>query len=125
MTLDLPDIVFALARILLGGAFLVLGIRNIANLSSLTLALTARGMILPRLSAIIGVALQIVGGLLVAVGPFALIGGAALIVFLIFATVLFHNFWSYSGAERLTHLNATIMNLGLVGAFLLPIAAML
>ena len=123
MTTDLTTIIIALARLLLGGSFLLFGIRNIWNIAGLTAGLTARGMPLPRLSAIFGVGLQIVGGALTAFGPFGLIGGVALIVFLVFATVLFHNFWDYKGADRTTHFNATVMNLGLVGAFLLPVAA--
>jgi putative oxidoreductase len=125
MTADLLPTLVPLARLLLGGAFLVFGIRNISNIAGLTAGLTARGMPLPRLSAIIGVALQIVGGVLTAVGPFGVIGGLALILFLAFATVLFHNFWDYSGPDRVTHFNATIMNAGLAGAFLFPIAAAL
>lgn len=125
MITDPTTLILSLARLLLGGSFLLFGIRNIWNIAGLTAGLTARGMPLPRLSAIIGVGLQIVGGALTAIGPFGLIGGATLIVFVVFATVLFHNFWDYSGADRATHLNATIMNVGLVGAFLLPIAASL
>jgi putative oxidoreductase len=123
MTTDPTTIILSLARLLLGGSFLLFGIRNIWNIAGLTAGLTARGTPLPRLSAIIGVGLQIVGGALVAIGPFGLVGGVLLIVFLVFATVLFHNFWDYEGADRVTHLNATIMNVGLVGAFLLPVAS--
>lgn len=125
MITDPPTLILALARLLLGGSFLLFGIRNIGNIAGLTAALTARGMLLPRLSAIVGVGLQIVGGALTAIGPFGLVGGVLLIVFLVFATVLFHNFWDYSGAERTTHFNATVMNVGLVGAFLLPVASSL
>jgi putative oxidoreductase len=121
--IDPATIILSLARLLLGGSFLLFGVRNIWNIAGLTAGLTARGMPLPRLSAIMGVGLQIVGGALVAIGPFGLIGGVLLIVFLVFATVLFHNFWDYKGADRTTHFNATIMNLGLVGAFLLPVAS--
>jgi putative oxidoreductase len=125
MITDPTTLILSLARLLLGGSFLLFGIRNIGNIAGLTAGLTARGMPLPRLSAIAGVGLQIVGGALTAIGPFGLVGGTLLIVFVIFATVLFHNFWDYSGAERTTHVNATIMNVGLVGAFLLPIASAL
>jgi putative oxidoreductase len=123
MFTDPATTIVALARLLLGGSFLLFGIRNIWNIAGLTAGLTARGMPLPRVSAIIGVGLQIVGGALTAIGPFGLIGGLLLIVFLVLATVLFHNFWDYSGTDRITHVNATIMNLGLIGAFLLPVAA--
>lgn len=122
MPTDLPSTLILLARLLLGGAFLVFGVRNIPNIGGLTAALTARGLPLPRIAAIIGVALQIVGGALTAIGPFAAWGGAGLIVFVVLATVLFHNFWDYEGADRAGHVTATIMNTGLAGAFLLVTA---
>jgi putative oxidoreductase len=111
-----------LGRLLLGGAFLVFGIRNIWNVDGLTAGLTTRDLPLPRVAAVVGVALQILGGTLTAIGPFGAVGGIALIIFAVLATVLFHNFWDYSGADRVTHFNAAVMNVALSGAFLLPIA---
>ena len=122
MPVDTASTLILLARLLLGGAFLVFGIRNIWNVDGLTAALTARGLPQPRVAAIFGIALQIVGGVLTAIGPFGAIGGLALIVFLVLATMLFHNFWDHSGPDRVTHLNASIMNAGLAGAFLLVMA---
>ncbi|UXN74194.1 DoxX family membrane protein [Devosia sp. A8/3-2] len=125
MPTDLTSTLILLARLLLGGAFLIFGIRNIANIGPLTAGLTARRLPLPRIAAIIGVALQIVGGALTTIGPFGARGGAGLIVFVLFATVLFHNFWDYKGADRANHVTANIMNAGLAGAFLLVIAVSL
>ncbi|KFC61378.1 putative DoxD family transmembrane protein [Devosia sp. LC5] len=125
MPTDLTSTLILLARLLLGGAFLIFGIRNIANIGPLTAGLAARGLPLPRMAAIIGLALQIVGGALTAIGPFGVWGGVALIVFVVLATMLFHNFWDYEGADRASHVNATIMNAGLAGAFLLVIAVSL
>lgn len=125
MPTDLTSTLVLLARLLLGGAFLTFGIRNITNVGPLTAGLTARGLPLPRIAAIIGVALQIVGGALTAIGPFGVWGGAGLIVFVVLATVLFHNFWDYQGADRANHVTASIMNAGLVGAFLLVTAVSL
>ena len=57
MTTDPATLITLLARLLLGGSFLLFGIRNIWNIDGLTAALTTRGMMLPRLSAMIGVGL--------------------------------------------------------------------
>lgn len=115
-----------LAHLLLGGAFVVFGIRNIKNLPGLASALTGRKIPQPETAARIGVGLQIVGGVLTVLSPFVpflgVLGGLAMIVFLVLATVLFHPFWEYSGDEQTPHLNAFIMNSGLTGAFLLVIA---
>jgi putative oxidoreductase len=125
MPTDLATTVLFIARLLLGGAFLVFGLRNIRSIPALTGALTGRRLPLPRICAMIGVGLQIVGGLLVAIGPWSLVGGVLLIVFLVLATLLFHPFWEYEGEARGPHVNAAIMNTGLTGAFLLVIATAL
>jgi putative oxidoreductase len=122
MPTDLQTTIVFVARLLLGGAFLVAGLRNIGAINGLAGFIGTRGLPLPRLAAIIGVALEIVGGALVAIGPFALYGGLGLVVFCVLATLIFHNFWDYQGAERVTHLNAFISNTALSGGFLLVAA---
>ena len=115
-----------LAHILLGGAFVVFGIRNIPAIPGLAAFLAGRKVMQPEMAARFGVGLQIVGGALTVLSPFVpvagVIGGLALIVFLVLATVLFHPFWEFSGEERKPHVQAFIMNSGLTGAFLLVIA---
>lgn len=122
MPTDLQTTLVFVARLLLGGAFLVSGLRNIGAINGLAGFIGTRGLPLPRLAAVIGVALEIVGGALVAFGPFALYGGVGLVVFCVLATLIFHNFWDYQGAERVTHLNAFISNTALTGGFLLVAA---
>ena len=115
-----------LAHLLLGGAFVVFGIRNIKAIPGLASFLAGRKVIQPETAAKFGVALQIVGGALVVLAPFAplagVLGGLALILFLVLATLLFHPFWEFSGEEQKPHVQSFIMNSGLTGAFLLIIA---
>ena len=122
MPTDLQTTLVFVARLLMGGAFLVSGLRNIGAINGLAAFIGGRGLPLPRLAAIAGVVLEIVGGALVAIGPFALYGGLGLVVFCILATLIFHNFWDYLGAERVNHLNAFISNTALAGGFLLVVA---
>ena len=115
-----------LAHLLLGGAFVVFGIRNIKSIPGLASVLAGRKVTQPETAAKFGVGLQIVGGALTVLSPFVpfvgLLGGLALIVFLVLATVLFHPYWEFTGEERRPHVQAFIMNSGLTGAFLLVIA---
>jgi len=117
---------FFLAHLLLGGAFVVFGIRNIKSISGLASFLAGKKVTQPETAAKFGVALQIVGGALTVLAPFVplagVLGGVALIVFLVLATVLFHPFWEFSGEEQKSHVQAFIMNTGLTGAFLFVIA---
>jgi len=117
---------FFLSHLLLGGAFVVFGLRNIKGIPGLASFLTSKKVMQPQAAATFGVALQIVGGGLVVLAPFVplagVLGGLALIVFLVLATALFHPFWEFSGEERKPHVQSFIMNTGLTGAFLLVIA---
>ena len=115
-----------LAHLLLGGAFVVFGIRNIKSIPGLATVLAGRKIPRPETAASFGVGLQIVGGALTVLSPFVpfagLLGGLALIVFLVLATVLFHPFWEFTGEEQKPHVQSFIMNTGLTGAFLLVVA---
>lgn len=116
------DMIFLLttaARILLGGAFLVAGLRNTRSIDGLTRLMDANGLPFPRLTAQVGVALQIVCGAALAVGVFPAYAAAGLALFMVLATLIAHRFWAYAGPERGAHVNAFITNTALLGAFLL------
>ena len=123
----------AIARLLLGGAFVAFAVRNyLINVPRLTGLLetsrllqkypTPRLPTTPRNVVLFGIAMQFVGGLLTAVGLFPALGGLMMIVFLIVATVLFHPAWLYPAEERGPHTVAVLMNTSLVGAFLMSLA---
>jgi putative oxidoreductase len=115
-----------IAHLLMGGAFVLFGVRNIKAVPGLTKALAGRQLPMPKPAAQIGVGLQLVGGALVLIAPFVpfagLLGGLALLVFLVLATLLFHPAREYQGEERKPHLSAVITNTCLAGAFVLVIA---
>jgi putative oxidoreductase len=116
--------VIILAHLLLGGAFVVFGLRNIKSIPRLAAVLEGRNIPQPRQVMMLGVGVQIAGGLLTALapfGPFGVPGGLVMIAFLVVAIVLFHPFWAFSGDERIPHVNAAITNTSLVGAFLMVI----
>ena len=123
----------AIARLLLGGAFVAFAVRNyLVSVPRLTGLLETSRLLqkyptfklptTPRNVVLAGIALQGVGGLLTAVGLFPALGGLLMIVFLIVATVLFHPAWLYPADERGPHTAAVLMNTSLVGAFLMSIA---
>ena len=112
-----------LGRFLLGAAFVVFGVRNIASIGRLTGVLEEKGLLpQPRLWILAGVGIQIVGGLMVATGILAWLGALFLFAFVLLAAYLFHPFWEFPEGERTPHINACIMNTGLAGAFLMAFA---
>ena len=110
-------------RLLLGGAFVFAGMRNIANTKLLTGMMAARGV--PQAGVVLwgGIVLQIVAGLMLMVGFHAAYAAAALIVFLVAGTLMFHNFWDHQGPDRASRINGVVSNVALAGSFLLVIAA--
>lgn len=122
MPTDLSSTLYLVARLLLGGAFVIFAIRNlVVNVPRLT-GIIENKVPMARQIVLFGIAMQFVGGVLVAVGPWQAIGGGLMIVFLVIATVLFHPMWKYAGVDRAPHTVATLMNTSLCGAFLLMIA---
>lgn len=117
-----PAFIPVLGRLLLGGAFVFAGLRNLGSMPFLTDALRARGVPLASLVLMTGIAIQCVAGLLLILGLYSAFAALALIAFLIVATLIFHNFWDYQGEERVAHLNGVITNTALAGSFLLALA---
>ncbi|MBT1156292.1 DoxX family protein [Aminobacter anthyllidis] len=119
---DISTLAFV-GRLLLGGAFVFAGLRNIANTKLLTGMMTTRGV--PQAGVVLwgGIVLQIVAGLMLMVGFHAAYAAAALIVFLVAGTLMFHNFWDHQGPDRASRINGVVSNVALAGSFLLVIAA--
>lgn len=125
MPTDLASTLLFLGRLLFGGAFVFFGIRNFINFGKLRPSMAEMRLPLPDAALTVGLLLQTLGGALMAVGPLAPWGAAAIIVFLILATVLYHPFWAFAGEARGPHLNAFITNCALSGGALAVIAATL
>lgn len=115
------EILFA-ARLLLGGAFVFAGLRNIQNAALVSQLMTTRGVPQARLVLWLGIVLQIIAGALVIAGIWTALAAACLILFLIVATPMFHNFWDHQGAERASRINGFVGNVALTGGFLALIA---
>lgn len=118
---------YILGRVLLGGAFVVFGVRNLKSIERLSGVLAKKNIPQPRLWILIGIGIQLAGGLAVASGIqfIAALGAAALIAFLYLAVYWFHDFWRYPEAERYPHVTAWIMNTALAGGMLMVIGTTL
>jgi len=110
------------ARLLLGGAFVFAGVRNIQNRAFLTQLMAARGVPQAQLALWLGIVLQVAAGALVIAGLWTAFAAAILILFLIVATPMFHNFWDHQGPDRASRINGFVGNVALTGGFLTLIA---
>ena len=97
MPADLPSTLLFLGRLLLGGAFVFAGLRNVQNAAFLTGLMAARGVPQARLALWAGIVLQVIAGALVIAGLWVTLACAVLVLFLIVATPMFHNFWDHQG----------------------------
>ena len=125
MPTDLPSTLFFLARILLGGAFVFFGLRNFLNFQNLRPGMAEKGVPLPEVALTIGLLLQTVGGVMVLLGLLTPWGAAAIILFLVLATMMYHPFWAFSGEERAPHVGSFVTNCALSGGALAVIATSL
>ena len=122
MPTDFASTLIFLARLLIGGAFVFAGLRNMTNVPVLTGLMAARGVPQAKAVLLAGSILQVVCGALLIVGLSTMIAAIGLIGFLVVATWVFHNFWDHQGLERGTRINGVVSNVALLGGFLLIIA---
>lgn len=110
-----------IGRIILGLFFLIAGIRNFLRFGERKSMETNYGWKLPAPVTALGFASQLTGGLSVTLGIYPAWGAAILILFLICATALFHNFVMFKGETRQPHLYFTLVNIALCGYCLMII----
>jgi len=68
------------------------------------------------------IVLEIGGSLSLILGFRAKLGAVALLFFLIPATLIFHNFWAFEGAERQGQMINFMKNVAMIGGLLLVLA---
>lgn len=79
----------------------------------------AAGMPVAQILALGSGILEVICGLLIALNFGARFFAAILILFVVAATVSFHNFWDMTGADRQENLIQALKNLSLIGALLI------
>ena len=109
-------------RVLLSVIFLLSGITKIVDWPGTAQFMQAQG--LPMVPLLLGAAIvvEIGGGLLVLLGWNARWGAWLLFLYLIPVTLVFHNFWAFTGAEQQTQLVNFLKNLSIMGGLLLVAA---
>lgn len=106
-------------RFLITFIFLRSALGKIGNFSGVASGMAAKGMPYAEVLLVCAIAIEIVGGLCVLVGWKARWGALALLIFLIPATLIFHNFWAVDPAqakELANQANHFYKNLTIMGA---------
>ncbi len=106
-------------RILLAQIFLASGLSKIGGWEQTAGYMASRGMPLVPLFLVLAILLEVGGGVSVLLGYKTRLGAAALIVFLIAVTLIFHNFWTYPEPEQQIQMIMFMKNLAIMGGLAL------
>ena len=114
------DILLVIGRVLFALLFINSGIAHLTNLEAMTGYAQFKKITAAKLSVIVTGLMLVVGGLYVALGVYADLGGLLLAIFLIFSAFMMHNFWIIQDAQaKRGEMVNFFKNLSLAGAALI------
>ena len=105
-------------RLVLAAIFVMSALGKIGNWEGTTGYMAAKGMPFMSLFLLGAIALEVLGGASIVLGFKARLGALLLIVFLIPATLIFHNFWAFGGQQMQQQMVHFLKNLSILGGLL-------
>jgi len=111
-----------LGRFLLALLFVVGGFSKIGGFDGIVGYIGSKGLPLPQLLAVGTIVLEIVAGLALIVGLKARWAAAALAVFTLLATLLFHNYWAMPAEQQRIQYLLFSKNIAVIGGLLMVVA---
>ncbi|HYR00633.1 MAG TPA: DoxX family protein [Casimicrobiaceae bacterium] len=117
------DLLALVGRVLLAVMFVYSGYGKIGGFEGTAHAIAGKGLPLPEIGAAIALVVELIGGLMLAVGWKARWAAAVIVVFTAAATYFFHDFWQMADAGA--HMTNQIMffkNIAVIGGMLLVVA---
>jgi putative oxidoreductase len=106
-------------RILISLIFVISGFFKVAGFSQMVGFLAAKGVPMPAVALALAAATELIGGLALLAGFKTRIAAWLLFLYLIPATLLFHNFWAMHGMEQQDNMAHFMKNLAIMGGLLL------
>ncbi|HKS81537.1 MAG TPA: DoxX family protein [Candidatus Acidoferrales bacterium] len=108
-----------LGRILICLVFLFSGVSKVMAYSRMAGFAESKGLPLAHIAIGAAATLEILGGLALAAGFRTKIAGWLLFLYMIPTTLLFHNFWTMQGMERMDNQSHFLKNLAIMGGLLI------
>ncbi len=105
-------------RIMLALIFLISGFAKIGNFAGTAGFMASKGIPFAEIALALAIIIEIGGGVMLAVGWKARWAALALFLFLIPATLIFHNFWAVDAAQFQNQLNHFLKNVCILGGML-------
>jgi putative oxidoreductase len=124
MTTPAPALapVVVVARVLMALMFILAGFSKFAGLEGTAGYLASKGLPMPAVLAFLTAALEVVGGIALAIGFQARIAALALALFTLLASILFHNFWAMPADQAFVQQLMFMKNLAVSGGLLFVFA---
>jgi putative oxidoreductase len=113
-----------LGRVLLASLFVISGIRKIMGWAGTLGYMQSKGLPATEILLVATIALELIGGLMVAFNMFAMPAAVLLAGFCLVSGVIFHNFWAIGDAAQYSNQMIHFMkNVALAGGLLITAAA--
>jgi len=106
-------------RLLLSIIFIVSGLVKMVHFEQTSILLHQTGIEGANAFTVIGLVVELLGGILLLLGLFTRIGVYILMIFLVPATLIFHSFWQHQGSEMMLQLSQFLKNLAIYGGLVL------
>jgi len=106
------------ARILIAQIFLLSGISKIGGFAQTAAGMAQKGLPMAEVLLVATIVIEIGGALMIVLGWKARIGAAALFLWMIPVTLLYHNFWAMEGMQAYINQIMFQKNLAMMGAML-------
>ncbi|MEO8676490.1 MAG: DoxX family protein [Casimicrobiaceae bacterium] len=117
------DAVALVGRVLLALMFIFSGFGKIGGFEGTAASLASKGLPLPEIGTALAIAVELGGGLLVAIGWKARWAALAMAIFTVVASIFFHNFWAMADAAAAgTNEIMFMKNVSVIGGLLLVYA---
>jgi putative oxidoreductase len=112
-------LILVVGRIVLSVFFLLSGVTKIARNKTMVEYAASRKLPMPGAAIALAALIELAGGISVLIGFHERIAAAILIVYLIPTTLIFHNFWAASGAEKQNQGVHFMKNVAIIGGLLI------
>jgi putative oxidoreductase len=120
----LNDTFLLVGRLLMASLFLTAGIpKAIGGYAGFAKYLAGLGVPYPDIVAIVAIAVEVGGPILLILGVFPRLTALLLIAFVVVATALAHRFWEFPEAQQMGQRNNFLKNVAIIGGLLFYYAA--
>jgi putative oxidoreductase len=113
------DTALAIGRVLLVGIFIFSGIVKFVDISGTAAHIAGKGLPMPQILAVAAGAVEVICGLMVALGWQTRLAAVALLLFTAAAGFLFHDFWNLpAGQEQINQMLHLWKNAAMIGGLM-------